>query len=268
MRLWVLGSGSAGNATLLESNGTRVLIDAGFPPRVLATRLSQLGVACESIEAVVLTHEHHDHVRGACMSAARWGWSLHATHGTIAALPELATCGARAFRAGDELSLGDFALRTHVVSHDAAEPVAVIATARWSGTRAGIAYDLGRATGSLREQLCDLDLLVVETNHDVQRLRSGPYPAVVQQRIAGNKGHLSNEAGADLAAEMAHRGLAHVILAHLSRRCNEPALALRAVRQALRRTRFQGSIHAASQDRPCGPFHAGGHPGTQLSLAL
>jgi len=268
MHLWILGSGSAGNTTLLESDGTRVLIDAGFPPRVLATRLSQIGVPCESIAALVLTHEHHDHVRGACVSAARWGWSLHATRGTIAALPELATCGAQAFQAGELVALGDVMLHGHAVSHDAAEPIAIIATARRSGARAGIAYDLGRATGSLRQQLRDLDLLVVETNHDMQRLRSGPYPASVQKRIASNLGHLSNEAGAELAAGSAHRGLAHVILAHLSRRCNEPALALRAVRQALRVTTFQGTIHAASQDRPCGPFRAGGHVGTQLSLAL
>ena len=265
MKLWMLGSGSRGNALLLESAGSRVLIDAGFSPRVLASRLAEIGVAGESIEAVVITHEHTDHVRGAHACARRWGWELYTSAGTASACATLGA-GVRTFAAGDTLELREIALRSIPTPHDAAEPVAFIATARRSGMRAGIAYDIGHVTSTLRAALTELDLLVLESNHDEEMLRRGPYPRSVQARIAGPRGHLCNSAAAGLATECAHEGLSSVVLAHLSQKCNRPTLATAAVATALKRTAFRGRVTAAHQDRVAGPFTGGG--GQQLSLAL
>jgi phosphoribosyl 1,2-cyclic phosphodiesterase len=242
---------------LLEGRTSRVLIDAGFPVRELARRLAAIGVPAESIEAVVITHEHHDHVRGACLAAQRWGWALYATTGTAAAFPALGAAGVRRFAAGATLEVGEIMLETVPTPHDAAEPVALVATDRPSGARAGIAYDIGHVTPALRTALADLDVLVLEANHDEGMLRAGPYPPSVRQRIAGSHGHLSNAAAAALAAACARRNLAHVVLAHLSDSCNEPALAVGAVRGALRKARFRGAVCAAPQDRSLGPFAAG-----------
>lgn len=266
MKLWMLGSGSRGNALLLECAGSRVLIDAGFSPRVLSARLAEIGVVGESIEAVIVTHEHTDHVRGARACAKRWGWELYTSTGTAAAYGELRAGGVRTFAAGDTIELRELSLRSVPTPHDAAEPVAFVATARRSGMRAGIAYDIGHVTATLQGALTELDLLVLESNHDREMLRNGPYPRVVQMRIAGSKGHLCNEDAATLATDCAHSGLEHVVLAHLSQKCNRPTIAKAAVVGALRKTAFRGRVTAAHQDRVAGPFTAGAR--AQLSFGF
>ncbi|HET7583311.1 MAG TPA: MBL fold metallo-hydrolase [Gemmatimonadaceae bacterium] len=270
MRLWVLGSSSAGNAVLLESGETRVLVDAGFHPRTLAARLHAIGVPPGSIAAALITHEHGDHVRGACAGARRWGWALYATRGTIAAVPELAAAGAQPIGTARPVAVGDLALHAMPTSHDAAEPVGVVATDTRTGARAGIAYDLGRADAGVHRALQDLELLVLEANHDPQMLRAGPYPRSVQARIASARGHLSNAAAASLACACAGRTLAHLVLAHLSVRCNDPHVATHTVGSALARTAFRGALHTAPPQRPIGPFLArrAAPAATQLALAL
>ena len=254
MRLWSLGSGSRGNAVLLECSGIRVLVDAGFGVRTLQERLRAIGVAPQSIGVCVITHEHADHVKGAAQAAARWGWALHATAGTIGATPALT--GATSFRAGDTLRLEGFTLETARTSHDARESVAVAATATRTGARAGVCTDLGHATDGVRTLLRDCEVLVLEANHDPGMLRAGPYPPSVCDRIGGPLGHLSNEAAARLAREVAGPGLRQLVLAHLSERCNTPEAATAAVHQVLARTRFRGAIGAALQDAIAGPFVA------------
>lgn len=269
MNVWVLGSGSRGNAVLLDCGESRVLVDAGFAPRELAARLRRVGVAPEAIEAVIVTHEHNDHVRGAAACARRWGWALHASRGTVAACPELADADARAFDAGGTVTLSHMTLETVGVPHDAAEPVALVATATRSGVRVGIAYDMGVVTAPVRRALARVDILVLEANHDEGMLRAGPYPPVVQARIGGSHGHLSNAAAATLARESTHRGLAHIVLAHLSERCNDAAVALDTVGTELRRARGAPQLSAATQDGVCGPFVPTGQrsaAGVQLSL--
>jgi phosphoribosyl 1,2-cyclic phosphodiesterase len=270
VRLWMLGSGSGGNAVLVESGDTRVLIDAGFPVRELAKRLAVIGVSAESIECTIVTHEHTDHVRGVCAAAKRWKWAVYASAGTIAGYPMLRDACARPFAAGATLELGDLSVQTVRTPHDATEPVAVLATARSSGARAGIVYDLGHVPPSYRRTFERLDILVLESNHDEGMLRAGPYPPVVQARIAGDYGHLSNRRAGMFARDCAHAELAHLVLAHLSERCNDTALALAAMREATRATRFRGALHAASQHAVCGPFAAGrgSYAEAQLSLAL
>ena len=253
MRVWVFGRGSRGNAVLLEPRGSRVLVDAGFHAKALEQRLAAIDVPAESIEALVVTHEHHDHVRGACAAAREWGWALHASCGTAAAYPSLREVDVRTFDAGATLRFSSMELRSVAVPHDAEEPVAIIATDDIGG-RVGIVYDLGYANAALRRALGDLDVLVLEANHDEGMLRAGPYPPTVRDRIAGRRGHLSNRAAADIAREVAHRSLAHVVLAHLSDQCNDASLARSAVTRGLASTRFTGAVHAAPQDAVIGPF--------------
>ena len=229
MRLWSLGSGSKGNALLIECGETRVLIDAGFPARMLSSRLTAIGIAPGSISACVLTHEHVDHVRGAAVAQARWGWSLHASAGTVRESEPLGPATVNPFSAGATLSIGCADIATVAVSHDASEPVGLVITDRGSGARAAIVYDLGVVTNAVRDAVLDVDVLVIEANHDEGMLRSGPYPAYLKSRIAGRTGHLSNRAAAALCAEAAHGGLSHVVLAHLSETNNDHGLALGAV---------------------------------------
>ncbi|MBA2685962.1 MAG: MBL fold metallo-hydrolase [Gemmatimonadaceae bacterium] len=273
MRVWVLGSGSAGNAVLVESGGTRILIDAGFPVRELAKRLSAIGVSGESIEGAIVTHEHDDHVRGVCAAAKKWKWAVYASAGTIAGYPLLKEICARPFVAGATLELGDLSVRTVRTPHDGTEPVAVVASSRATGARAGIIYDLGHVPASYRRVFERLDILVLESNHDEGMLRAGPYPPSVQSRIGGAYGHLSNRRAGAFARDCVHGGLAQLVLAHLSERCNDPEIALRSMRDAIAPTSFRGAMSAARQSEVCGPFTAGRNTraviaASQLSLEL
>ena len=257
MRVWVLGSGSAGNAVLVESGSTRILIDAGFPVRELAKRLSAIGVSGESIEGAIVTHEHTDHVRGVCAAAKRWKWAVYASTGTIAEYPLLKEICARPFAAGATLELGELSVQTVRTPHDGTEPVAVVASSRATGARAGIIYDLGHVPASYRRIFERLDILVLESNHDEGMLRAGPYPPSVQSRIGGAYGHLSNRRAGAFARDCVHGRLAQLVLAHLSERCNDPEIALKSMREAVSRTSFRGAMSAASQSAVCGPFTAG-----------
>jgi phosphoribosyl 1,2-cyclic phosphodiesterase len=181
---------------------------------------------------------------------------------------EVKESGAKAFRAGTVLQIGDLDITTVKSPHDAAEPIIAVATSRTSGARAGIAYDMGCITEPVVDALTDLDLLVLEANHDEAMLANGPYPPALQRRIAGRRGHLSNRAASQLAKKIAHRSLRHIILAHLSEVCNEPGLAIGTVRDAIRPSRFSGAITAAPQDAVIGPFLPGTRPAKQLELGI
>ncbi len=256
MRAWVLGSGSGGNALLVEADGARILVDAGFGVRTLATRLRAIDVAPESIEACIITHEHTDHVKGAAAAQRRWGWALHATRGTIAASPELRDAAVHAFTAGEALAFTTMDLATVRTPHDAAEPVGVRVTARSTGARTTLCTDLGHVTPGVRALCADADILVLESNHDEGMLRAGPYPPVVQARIAGDSGHLANRHAAALIRDSVTRTLQHVVLAHLSQNCNAPALARETTERELRRTAYRGEVATAPQDAVLGPFEA------------
>jgi phosphoribosyl 1,2-cyclic phosphodiesterase len=254
VKLWVLGSGSAGNAVLVECGESRLLIDAGFAPRTLAQRLAAIGVAPASIEACIVTHEHTDHVKGAAAASRRWGWSLYASTGTVAAWPDLVEAGAHAVGRGEIVALSRMEVTTFATPHDAADPIGVVVTARSTGARLGLVTDVGHASDAVREGLRDLDLLVLEANHDEQMLRAGPYPYSVQSRIASRTGHLSNREAALLARECVASNLQHIVLAHLSERCNDHGLARSAISTGLAKAGYRGQVHTAMQHAPVGPF--------------
>lgn len=253
MKVWVLGSGSSGNAVLIECEETRILVDAGFGPRTLTTRLKLAGVHPASISACVITHEHSDHIKGAAQAARRWGWAVHASRGT-AATPELAEVACTAFDAGATLALDGIIVETRATPHDSADPIGLIATSRATGARVGVCYDVGHASDNVHALCRQVDVLLLETNHDEGMLRAGPYPRWLQQRIAGDRGHLSNRVAGELAGEYASGQLAHLVLAHLSEKNNTPDVARRALARAVARTPFRGELTVAMQDAVVGPF--------------
>lgn len=267
LRLTVLGSGSRGNALLLEAGGDALLVDAGFSFRDLGRRLAAAGRDPAAIRAIVLTHEHGDHTRGVARAAAAWDVPVYASAGTLAALG--AELGARRtvpLPASRRVACGPFRFTAYPTAHDAADPV-VLVVEDGEGRRIGIACDVGSPTAALGLACRDLDALVLETNHDEVLLRGSGYPPAVRARIAGRGGHLSNSQAAALAAEVAHAGLSVVVLAHLSDRCNTPDLARQAVSEALAGTAFRGTILVAAQDVPLPTVDVGRGPG-QLSLPL
>jgi len=270
MKLWVLGSGSRGNAVLLQSGDSRILIEAGFGPRILKKRLNAVGVEPESIEACVITHEHSDHIRGAARAAWRWKWPLLVTEGTYAnsRLGLLGTPAGR-FRAGTTLDVADFTIETFRTPHDATEPIGVVVTSRSTGVRAAICTDIGHASRTVRRMVRDVDILVIESNHDDVMLANGPYPISVQRRIASSFGHLSNRECAALVRDSITPRLKQIVLAHLSENNNTATAAYETMRAAVRSTAFRGALIPALQDGVVGPFAlVGRKSAVQLTLGI
>lgn len=246
----MLGSGSRGNAILVESGGVRLLVDAGFSGKDLARRMAAVDVAPESITAILITHDHGDHTRGMGVFARRFGTPLHLTRRTREACARLLRGDERVveYDSAAPFDMGPLRIQPFLTVHDAVDPVAVTITDTVTGSKMGVATDLGRPTTSVRAALASSHLLVLEANHDDGRLWNGPYPWSVKQRIASSHGHLSNRAAAELATELHHEALAAVVLAHLSDSCNEPELAHDAVGASLDRAGFQGLLRVADQD--------------------
>jgi phosphoribosyl 1,2-cyclic phosphodiesterase len=256
VKLWMLGSGSNGNAVLVECDGSRLLIDCGFGTRTLAGRLKAIGVAPVSIDGCLITHEHHDHIRGAGAAAKRWGWGLYATRGTSRAR-ELLDAPVHLFVAGTTLDFPRMRVTTTRTPHDADESVGFVIESRSTGARAGLFYDIGHVTRGIARACESLDILVLESNHDDDMLAHGPYPPFLQRRIASRVGHLSNTEASNFVRRTVKRGLNHIVLAHLSENCNHPGVALSAMREAVGKTTFKGTVSAAKQDSVVGPFMPG-----------
>lgn len=252
MRVAVLGSGSRGNSILIEGGGVRILVDAGFSGKDLIGRLDRVGCDAGSIGAIVLTHEHSDHVRGAGIFARRFGIPIHLTDGTRTACDSLFRGDEdfRPYRAGHPFRIGGLRIDPFLTVHDAAEPVAVAVEEVDSGLRVGVATDLGRPTVGVRHALSGCHLLVLEANHDERMLLEGPYPWSVKERIRSSHGHLSNQDAARLAGELLHPDLFAVVLAHLSVDCNRAELAEALVGEALLAGGFTGFVTVASQEDP------------------
>lgn len=270
MRVSVLGSGSAGNATLVEAGDVRILIDAGFSGRDLARRLSRLDVNPASLSAIVITHDHGDHTRGMGVLARRFRLPLYMTPRTRFACADLldGTEDIRAYGTTTPFALGALEVRPFLTVHDAADPVAVTVHDLDTGARLGIATDLGRPTAAVRAELAGCHMLVLEANHDDALLWNGPYPWSVKQRIASSHGHLSNRAAAQLARELFHAGLSNIVLAHLSEHCNHRDLAKEAVSAALKRVKYRGKLSVAPQERPMDPVTVRPAGAEQMALAL
>ena len=235
MRFCSLGSGSTGNATLVEANGgittTRLLIDCGFSLRELEARLLRAGSAIEQVDAVFITHEHGDHVGCAVTLARRHNVPLWMSRGTWRAIgePELGKLLHFA-RDGEAVSMGDLQLLPFTVPHDALEPLQLCC--HDGASRLGVLTDVGSITPHLLAQLRGCDALLLECNHDVDMLAASSYPASLKARIGGRLGHLANHVSAQIVAELLHDKLQHLVAAHLSERNNRPDVARAALSAA------------------------------------
>lgn len=272
LRVTVLGSGSRGNAILVDGTHGALLVDAGFGPRALAKRLQAIGRRPEQISALLVTHEHTDHACGAVDACRKWGWTLHATALTLAGLADSpGGCDVNTSTLGNEATttFDGWSVDVTRVPHDARDCSAFVLTDRTSGARLGIALDLGHVPSALPAAFARLDLLVVESNHDERLLTNGPYPWMLKQRVGGDLGHLSNGAAAAFIAGCAHRGLRGVLLAHLSETNNTPEHALTRTRDALRRAGWRrDALWAAHQATACGPIGMDGETTFQQPLQL
>jgi phosphoribosyl 1,2-cyclic phosphodiesterase len=216
-------------------------------------RAREAGLSIDTIEGILLTHEHIDHTREAAHVANSFGCPIYGSGGTLAAL-EAKLGGARlvAIETHRAITIGSFRVTACLTSHDAAESLAfsVESANGEEGAKLGIAYDLGRPSSGIRFLLRGCHCVIVEANHDETMLRTGPYPPHLRKRIEGADGHLSNRAAGELIASLVHRDLETVVLAHLSEKNNEPYLAERTVREALSETGFSGKVLVARQSEP------------------
>lgn len=236
LELCTLASGSSGNSLLVTDGRTHVLVDAGISCRRICTGLKELGVEPKELAGVLITHEHSDHISGLTTLTKQLRLPVYASPGTgrqlcfrIAFLEELL----RPVAPGESFSIGGLDIESFPTSHDAAESVGYALSA--GGRKAAVATDLGYVTEAVLRGIRGADLLVAEANHDVEWVQSGPYPYHLKARILGDRGHLSNEAGAELAWTAVEGGARTVVLAHLSHENNTPARAHEVVRGVLER---------------------------------
>jgi len=250
MQLSLLASGSKGNALLVAAGQTRLLVDAGLSCREICRRLCCVGVAPESVDAVLITHEHGDHVRGLGPLMRRLGVPVFIHTDTLRTLRDPGpTAGVREFEFGADLSIGDLAVRPFPITHDAVAPAGF--TIEGTAGKVGVATDLGIATRLVAQQLSGCRALVLESNHDEEMLRDGPYPWPLKQRVQGSHGHLSNRASAELLQGLFWEGLETVLLAHLSDTNNRPELALAAAREMVgRQNCCRPQLLVGAQDEP------------------
>jgi phosphoribosyl 1,2-cyclic phosphodiesterase len=241
----VLASGSKGNAIYVTDGHARVLIDAGLSGREIERRMDQRDLNAGELDAILVTHEHSDHIQGVGVLARRYKIPVHISRRTAQAgearlgkVNELAH-----FRCGRGFRIGDLEIHPFTTSHDAVDSAGF--TLRAGGCKAGIATDLGIATELVKKHLQGCQLLVLEANHDPQMLIDGPYPWPLKQRIRGRSGHLSNLQCRDLLGELLHADLQQVVLAHLSENNNTPSQALNAVAEALQG--HPARLHVATQ---------------------
>jgi phosphoribosyl 1,2-cyclic phosphodiesterase len=241
-----------------------LLIEAGFSARELERRLTVAGLDPGALVGVAVTHEHGDHAKGATRIAARHGVPVASSMGTWNALARGGEpCSWLPASSRGPAMMGPFTIEACPSPHDAAEPV-VLGVRCEDGPSVAIATDLGRPTQPIRWFLRDRDCLILESNYDDVLLRTSGYPAVVQQRIAGSGGHLSNSACAGLIEELHHTRLTTVVLAHLSQRCNTPDAALATVKPILDRLGFAGQLCVATQEGPMPPVPLGDFPQATL----
>jgi phosphoribosyl 1,2-cyclic phosphodiesterase len=290
MRMTVLASGSKGNSTLVSSSRTRILVDAGLSCRELLKRMQMADEDPAAIDALLVTHEHQDHVQGVAVLARKLGVPVYFTQATHRAWIRWMTpqkrltyadwlarrqqpveeedpdclpaekadpCrlpGVEYFAAGSGFSIGDIAVTPFTIPHDAADPVGFVFEA--DGVRMAIATDLGYMPPNVKMAIRNCDVLMLESNHDLEMLRDGPYPWSVKQRVMSRVGHLSNEAASDFLEKNYDGNASYVVLAHLSECNNLPELARVTAERALRdrMSLLANKLILAQQDVPLEPI--------------
>lgn len=233
MKFASLGSGSEGNALLVAAGTTRLLMDCGFGLKDILLRLARLGVSAEQLSGIVVTHEHGDHVGGVARLARKFNLPVWLTHGTLRSRPKIFAGIAylHEIDSHQAFAIGEIEVTPYPVPHDAAEPVQFVFS---DGVRRlGVLTDAGCSTAYIEQTLSGCDALVLECNHDSGMLRDGDYPYHLKQRVGGRFGHLNNQDAAGILSRLDASRLQHLVAAHLSRKNNTAALAVRALSGAL-----------------------------------
>ncbi len=252
-----LFSGSSGNCLFAGDEKTKILIDAGVSGRRIEGALSQIGESCGALSAILVTHEHQDHIAGAGILARRYGIPVYATQKTWEAIDNEKLLGKlpneyrRVVNTGESINMESIKIKAYHIPHDAADPVAY--TLSSGGHKISIATDIGHVTEEIRKSLTGSELVLVEANHDVEMLRAGKYPYNLKRRILSDTGHLSNEAAAELICELVKKGTGKFILGHLSAENNYPKLAYQTVLAELKMRGLSEikDLYIAVADRDC-----------------
>jgi phosphoribosyl 1,2-cyclic phosphodiesterase len=249
-----LASGSKGNCIYLGTSTTKILIDAGISTKAIRERLSLIGVELEQIDAVLITHEHTDHIKALEVLGCRLGIPIFANSDTAKAIfSQLNECPKfKIFSTGETFEFGDIQVHPFSIQHDAIDPVAFVIKVK--GLKLGFCTDLGFVTTLVASQLKDCDYLYVEANHEPSMVHSSARPLIYKQRVLSRQGHLSNEECAKLIELVYHGGLKHVHLAHLSSECNVPELALKVIRDKLKSLQANTEVSIAFQDEVSRPI--------------
>jgi len=251
----VLASGSTGNTAFLATSKTRILIDAGLSVRELTRRLAEIGEKPEDIDAVLITHEHSDHVAG-LSRFIRWRvkqakpvtvFASHLTTPMIDWEEDCPPAGVHRFQAGSGWMIGNIAVQSFTIPHDAVDPVGFCFHAE--GVKIGIATDLGYVPDSIKVHLRRVQILLMESNHDLDMLKVGPYPWSVKQRVMGRNGHLSNAVTCDFVENDLDRGVQTLILGHLSEHNNHPEIVRMGAEQSLLRCGLEPRLVIAEQKK-------------------
>ena len=251
MRFSILASGSRGNACYIEAGPAKILVDAGLSAREIEFRLGLIGASAKKLNAIVVTHEHSDHIKGVGPLARRYHLPVFLNKQTLDSgekrlgkLPIVMPV-----ETGNTFSIDSLSIETFTKCHDAADPMGLVLSS--NGTRMGFVTDMGRITHLTENRLKACDVLVMEFNYDPDMLAEGPYPLDLKRRINGNEGHLSNEQACQLVASSAHSELKWLVLAHLSETNNHPGKALQAAEKILRHCRLNNTqILVGKQDTP------------------
>jgi phosphoribosyl 1,2-cyclic phosphodiesterase len=244
-----LASGSKGNCIYLGTDHAKVLIDAGLSGKAIIAKLQEINVDIKEIDAILITHEHHDHIQGLKVLANKLGIPVFANTETAKGIVEtFQDCPKfKIFSTGETFEFRDLEIHPFTIQHDTIDPVAF--TIKTGDLKLGFCTDLGFVTSLVTNRLQDCDYLYVEANHQPSMVHSSARPMVYKQRVLGRSGHLSNEACGNLLADVATSRLKHVHLAHLSSECNTPEVALNVVQEILREKGIQLNLSIAFQEK-------------------
>jgi phosphoribosyl 1,2-cyclic phosphodiesterase len=243
-----LASGSKGNCIYLGTPTTKILIDAGLTAKMIRERLEAIGVKLEEIDAILITHEHTDHIKGLDVLGCRMGIPVFANSDTAKAIYQVLNESPKfkIFSTGETFEFGDIEVHPFSIQHDAVDPVAFII--RTGGLKIGFCADLGFATTLVSSQLKGCDYLYIEANHEPSMVHACPRPMVYKKRVLSRQGHLSNAECASLLEQVYHEGLKHVHLAHLSSECNAPDLAMKIISEKLQALNAKTEVSIAFQE--------------------
>ena len=252
----ILGSGSGGNAAYLETPSVRVLIDCGFSAKRIRSALLDLDRTPERLDGILITHEHSDHIHGLKVLAAKLGIPVYCNRHTAEEirLHHDCTFDFQIFETGNSFEIGDLGVDTFSIPHDATDPVGFLL--HTPAVQIGFLTDLGHGTRLIADRVRQAEVLLLETNHDVDMLNNDPHrPWNLKQRILSRHGHLSNEGASDFLEQLVHAELQHIFCAHLSRDCNTPELAREEITLKLSRLdASQVQVHITQQNAPCPPL--------------